>query len=59
LADTTFRPAFNPPREARLKMATWSAVAMDVDLALIATPEETDMEIDSVVVDIGAPFRCN
>jgi hypothetical protein len=41
-ADTTFRPAlFAPPSAARLKTPTWSPAVVDVDFALIATPEET------------------
>src|SRR5215469_4171517 len=50
LADTTFRPAlFVPPLAARLKTATWSPGAMDVDFALIATPEDTTIETGLVI----------
>src|SRR5215468_5953783 len=42
LADTTLRLAlFDPPPAARLKTATWSPGVVDVDFALIATPEDT------------------
>src|ERR1700756_4858610 len=50
LADTTFRLAlFVPPSTARLKTATWSPGVFDVDLALIATPEDTVTEMGSVI----------
>src|SRR3974390_2370 len=53
LADTTFRPAlFAPPSAARLKTATWSPLVVDVDFALIATPEENDTEIGIVGVGV-------
>src|SRR5208337_1379570 len=61
-ADTTFRPAlFAPPSAARLKTPTWSPAVVDVDFALIATPEETVTETE-VVTATGAvmdfpPFR--
>jgi hypothetical protein len=51
LADTTFRPALLvPPLAARLKIPTWSPGLLDVDLALIATPEETLTETGAVMV---------
>src|ERR1700758_78264 len=50
LADTTFRPAlFVPPSAARLKTATWSPGVLDVDFALIATPEDTVTATGSVM----------
>src|SRR5262249_4699691 len=57
LADTTFRPAlFGPPSAARLKTATWSPGVVDVDLALIATPEDTVTEMGAVM---PPPVRCS
>src|SRR5215472_6417283 len=50
LADTTFSPAlFVPPSAARLKTATWSPGFLDVDFALIATPDDTVTEMGSVI----------
>src|SRR6516165_12421614 len=60
LADTTFRPAlFAPPSTARLKTPTWSPGVVDVDFALIATPEDTVTEMGLVVVDMDTPPRFN
>jgi hypothetical protein len=54
LIDTTLRAAFFvPPSAARLKTPTWSPAVVDVDLALIATPDETDTET-GVVTETGA-----
>src|SRR5215469_18273870 len=57
LRDTTFRPAlFVPPSAARLKTPTWSPGVVDVDFALIATPDDTVTEM-GVVVGMGTPIR--
>jgi hypothetical protein len=49
-----FRAAlFAPPSAARLKTPTWSPAVVDVDFALIATPEETVTET-GVVTAMGA-----
>jgi hypothetical protein len=50
LADTTLRAAlFVPPSAARSKTPTWSPGVFDVDLALIATPEDTITETGLVM----------
>src|SRR6516225_1013882 len=55
LADTTFSAAlFVPPFAARLKTATWSPGVFDVDLALIATPEDTITETGLVMDPSGS-----
>jgi hypothetical protein len=58
LADTTFRPAlFVPPSAARLKTPTWSPEVVEVDLALIATPEDTVTEMGVVMTLLLDVFR--
>src|SRR5215472_5553018 len=55
-AEMTFKAAlFVPPFFARFSIATWSPGVMDVDLALIATPEVTltAMGLLSAVVASG------
>src|SRR5208337_886144 len=47
------RRLFAPPSAARLKTPTWSPAVVDVDFALIATPEETVTETE-VVTATGA-----
>src|SRR5579863_6692645 len=60
LADTTFRPAlFAPPSAARLKTPAWSPGVVDVDLAPIATPEDTVTKRGVVMVVMEAPVRFN
>src|SRR5262252_10756696 len=50
LADTTLRLAlFVPPVAARLNIPTWSPGVLEVDLALIATPEDTFTETGAVI----------
>src|SRR6516165_4906210 len=58
LADTTLRPAlFVPPSAARLKTATWSPGVFDVDFALIATPEDTIIEMGCVIESSSCSTR--
>jgi hypothetical protein len=49
--ETTFSPALlDPPSAARLKTATWSPGAVEIDLALTATPLATSTATGGVLV---------